>query len=164
MPTPWIGHSLKIDVEFVPIDVKKLESSIETSVIDGMAKLRDEIEKKWRAHAKATLGSLGPKYLEGLSVTHEKFDVDVRLSGELGVAIEEGSGRWDMKPGILKGAEARVIPMGSKANPKFRTMKARSSGWWHPGYQGRAIRTEVTRQMPRMVKDVFKPLMSRIKI
>ncbi len=165
MSTVWVGHSLKISVEFGHIDVKKLESTVEGAVMNGMDKLRNEIDKKWRAKAKNILdGDRRKAYLKGLSVTRSGLDVDVKLTGSFPVAIEEGAGRFDMKPGILKNLHSRVIPMGPKNKPKFRTMVATSSGWWHPGFQGSSIHTQVEKLMPTITDDVFKPLLSRIKL
>lgn len=165
MSTPWIGHTLKIDVEFVGIDVDKLDAAVQKMVESGMEKFRDEIEKKWRERAESTLDTSRDQYLEGLSVTHSGMDIDVKLTGWLPVAVEQGTPRFDMKPGILGTDDSRVIPLGGGMGaPKFRTMKAQSSGWWHPGIQARAISEQVKKEIPQMVKDVFEPLMSRIKV
>jgi hypothetical protein len=91
------------------------------------------------------------------------MDVDVRLTGWVPVAIEQGAPRFDMKPGILGSRESRVIPL-DKDPVEFRTMKAQSSGWWHPGLQARSIAAQVQKEMPRLVDDVFKPLTARIKV
>lgn len=165
MPTPWIGYSLKIDVEFVHIDVEKLEAAVDEALQSGWDKLRDEIDKKWRAAAKSTLDESEAAYLKGLTVSGSGMEIDVRLTGDFPVALEQGSSRFDLKPGFLKNLDHRIIPIGKKgAKPKFRIVRSTSPGWWHPGIQAKSIHKQIFSQMPRIVNDILTPLLSRIKV
>lgn len=167
MPTPWIGHSLKIDVEFEGIDVRKLEEAINQALQKGWDKLRVEVEKKWKAQASTTLDSSEDAYLKGLTVTGSGMEIDVRLTGGLPVAVEQGSQRFDLKPGFLANHSSRVIPLHikGKSKPKFVLLSGmQHPGWWHPGIQARAIHKQIFDRTPQMVDNIFTPLVSRVKV
>ena len=99
----------------------------------------DELEKIWRDKAGQQLHTSKQAYLDGLSFHTSGDEVQVTVDGGLATAVETGSERFDLKPGFLGSATSRVIPIGGG----FKTVSAKSDGWWHPGIQARDIGTQV---------------------
>ena len=158
---------LIVDIAVEGIDFDKLEEGMESAINDAMHKFAEEVEFTWRRKAADKLNTSRQKYLEGLKVDVVAGEVQASLTGWFPVAIEDGWERYDMKPGLLKNAQSKVIPIGKNAGetPKFVTMRANSPGWWHPGFEPQHISNDVQDEVDeRIVDEVFGAALGRVTV
>jgi hypothetical protein len=154
-----------MDIDTSGLD--RLFEELEDEADDAMDRLVDAIDKTWREKASQQLKSSLDQYLEGLNIERVgDNEIQASLTGFLPVAIEKGHEKFDMKPDTLGNALSKIIPLGGKSSgtPKFRTMKADSSGWIHPGFTAKSIGEQVQQEMDDIVKEVFDPIFSRRSI
>ncbi len=145
---------------------EKIEQDFERAIQSGLVRLRAAIERFFREEAELELLHSSSKYLKGVQVTVVNDGVEADISGWFPVAIEEGAEPFDLKPGFLQGRPYRVIPVGERGLPKFRTVSknSRQDSWWHPGLQARGIGERVKERAEREVKFIFQPLFDRVEV
>ena len=139
-------------------DWKKLRMEFEVEAERALEKFRAEIEKTWKEKAQASMSQeSSQKYLAGLNFVKESDGVTVEVTGWLPVALEEGQDPFDMKPGLLKGLERRIIKM---KNGNFRSVsrKSPSDSWWHPGIEAKKIGEQVKKEEKKIRQKAFGPL------
>lgn len=156
--------SYRVEVDTDSLDL--LVDILGESVDEFLDELRDEVEWTWRRLAAPALNSSRREYLDNLSVTREGDDIVMSLTGDLATAVETGQQSFDLKPGFLKGAKYRVIPLVSDRGPvKFRTVSHTSKGWKHPGITPRNIIPSVQNELQSgLIGEVFSRVLSRSKI
>lgn len=164
---PQIAVDFQIDVK--GIDLDRLEEEFEKSVADSMNKFASAIDESWRKIASSELNTTKDKYLKGLTVEKTGPDtVTGTLEGFLPVALEDGAQRFDIKKKMLQGHPlGRIIPLGKSSGlpPKFVAMTPGHPGWWHPGFEARAIHKKVQKEIEEQIaSDVFGESFSRIKV
>jgi len=110
--------------------------------LDEIAKIAAEEGKQfWSEEAGRMLNSTRQRYQQALHVA-EDFSgaggiiIRMHTEDELVVAIEEGRPGFDMKPGLLKGAALRVIPIGPVKDMRTVTSGMGDDKWMHPGWRG----------------------------
>lgn len=158
---------LIVEMDIVGADWDKLADAFEEAVEKGMSKLAEEIDTTWRAKATQKLHASLQQYLDGLHVDAHGLDVTAELRGFLAVSIETGHDAYDMKPGLLGGAIAKIIPIGKRAGetPRMTTLRPDSKGWKHPGFVAKNIGDEVQAEMnDSLVQKVFGDMLSRVSI
>jgi len=142
-------------------------SQCERAMVDayrqGLTAFGKELERVWRDKASSELNSTFAAYMSGLSVRVSNDGVEATLSGWLPVALEAGAKRFDMKPGLLRKRQSRVIPMH---DGDFRTVSVRSpaSSWWHPGFEARNIHEDVFDQTDKILQRTLAPVFNRVKV
>ena len=145
------------------VDWKAAEKQLEAEISAGLQEFRAALELSWREKVQQNLKTTSDEYLRNLSFSVKKDSVEATLTGWLPVALETGAERFDMKPGLLKGRQSRIIPM---ADGEFRTVSQFSprDSWWHPGFQARGFGEQVKQEAPAIAEKIFKPIFDRIKI
>jgi len=78
------------------------------------------------------------------------------ITDKIAILLEKGWGRFDMKPGLLKGLRWRVIPLRIAGQVQFRTVSENSKGWIHPGYGGAHVMHRVEREVPKIVQRILQ--------
>lgn len=127
-------------------DVDDIADEAEDIVHQHMADLRTNIETTWASKAQATLNTSREKYLDALSVELEGDKIVVTITGWLPVGVEQGLERFQMNKNVVG---SKIIALVGKdgGETRFRTMKAGSAGWWHPGIIARKIHEQVFAEM-----------------
>lgn len=156
------SYSIEIDQGSVDLMVDMFEDVVDEFIDE----LTEEVEHTWRKLASPALNTSREKYFKGLKVSREGNAVVMSLTGELAKSVENGQSSFDLKPGFLKGALYRVIPLVSSTGvTKFRTVSHTSSGWIHPGLTPRNIMGAVQAEIEQTVLgEVFSRVLSRSKI
>lgn len=163
----FAAPELIVHLVVVGCDFDALLRDLEDRLDEGLDQLVDKIDETWREKATAQLNTTRDEYLQNLTIERVGRDlIQATLTGFLPVAIEEGTDSYDMKEGTLGNALSKVIPIGKKAgSPTFRTMKAGSDGWMHPGFKAKQISQQVQTEIDsRLVREVFEPLISRTSV
>lgn len=158
-------------VEFLPDPAnqnwEKLSAELEAEAAVAMEAFRHAIEWAYQDTARKSLKTTSDKYLEGLSVTLDDDGVQATIEGWLPVALEDGAGAFDMKPGLLAGRSKRVIPM-HKGGFATVSVFSRPGSWWHPGIQARNIseqvKTEADDIRKRIIDPVIEKFMQRVEV
>jgi len=121
-------------------EIDMAAENIENHLDDTIYGIAREALEFWRNEAGRTLNTTRLRYQSALYI-YEDFSEGTVISlttqnDSLLDAIENGATGFDMKPGLLKGAVRRVIPIGDK--PDFRTVSTSqgSDKWMHPGWEG----------------------------
>jgi len=73
--------------------------------------------------------------------------------------LETGWDSFDMKPGLLKGAESRIIPIkGSNGSVEFRRVSKNSpsSSWIHPGFKGAKVFDRVRERLQLLLGEATR--------
>jgi len=158
--TPHIGPSLGPSP--TQTDWRKLNEDFNREAQKAIRAYRAEIEKVWKAEAKKKIKSdpAQKKYLAGVSFVATKDGVDVNISGWMPVALEEGAGAFDMKPGLLAGRQYRDIRLESGHIRRVSVMSPPKS-WRHPGIEARKIGQEVRKQEPEIHKKTVQPVIDK---
>lgn len=162
---PTLHFTMEMDKDFE----KKLEDALDKELLDeGMKMFAEKVKEVWTEKANNTLHETKDEYLKGLTVEATDDGVNVTLSGALPVWLEEGT-PFDMKTGVLP----RIVRSDSFTTPDakgrispFRTISkdAPDDAWWTPQREGNKIAEQVRQELPRINKEVFDALISRIKI
>lgn len=158
---------LIVDMEVHGIDWDWLEGQFDKELKEGMKKLSEEIDTTWRKFAEERLNQSKAQYLEGLHVDLIGQDVQAELRGFVPVAVEEGLAGYDMKPGLLGTALAKVIPIGKRAgeSPRPTRLTQNSKGWKHPGFQARKIHEDVQSKVDEeIMPKIFGDMISRMSV
>lgn len=157
-----------VGTQFLPgpkeIDWGKVEADFEREIATRMIQFRDELWRLWRdkVNDKFTAETRN-RYLAELQATIVHDGVEFQIEGWLPTALEYGSERFDMKPGLLAGRSHRVIRL---RNGNFRTVSSTSKpeSWWHPGIQAADIREQVKAEAPAISERVFSGIFDRLEI
>jgi len=139
--------------------------AVQGAIYEGLKELRNEVEMTWNRYAQMAFDTSAKEYMAGVSVkvNSQADGIQIDIQGWLPVALETGAPRFDMKPGLLKGRDFRVIPMH---DGEFRTVSKTSpkDSWWHPGFQGRRIHEQIEWESSDMLERAFGPAFDRIKV
>lgn len=168
--TPSLEITMEMDDDFLD----KMEDAFEKSIIDeGMKLFAEKVKKVWTEKAEQTLHNSKKEYLKGLEVEQIGETVKVTLSGQLAIAIEQGT-KFDMKPGLLAGKTSRLIGSDAfdKPNAAGKITHVRTvtndpkqmNMWWYPESQGAKIAEQVEAELPTINQEVFNALIARIKV
>lgn len=158
---------LIVEMDILGADWDGLAAAFEEQIESGMSALAKEIDTTWRAKANEQLHSSLKQYLDGLHVEANGLDITAELKGFLAVGIETGQDAYDMKPGLLGGNLAKVIPIGKRAGGtvNYVTLRPDSHGWKHPGFVGKNIGDQVQAEVSEgMLSKVFGDSVSRVKV
>ena len=147
--------NLEISVEYDIINVERLEKEVQKEIEDGLNELAIEIRNIWQQKASSKLNSTYDEYIRNLFVERQGTEVVATIYGALPVAIEQGSSRFDLKPGFLGSSVFRIVGIGLN---KFRTVQSQSNKWWHPGIQAKAFHEQVQNEIPKMLGKIFSPI------
>lgn len=141
----------------------QIGSSFDAAYAEGMRNFKTEITRIWNEKAAASLDTTTQAYMSGLSVQVVSDGVEATLSGWLPVALETGAQRFDMKPGLLRDRQSRVIKMH---DGEFRTVSQMSPAhsWWHPGFKPKSIHEEVFAETEAAAEKAFTAAFDRIKV
>jgi hypothetical protein len=91
-----------------------VEAAIDGLVADIMDNVAEGARDEWiRLAMESDLGSTKQEYIDSIGPVEAPSATErtIELNGWLANALEGGSPAFDMKPGLLKGADHRVIPM-----------------------------------------------------
>jgi hypothetical protein len=89
--------------------------------------------------------------------TYKEPKVGAYIADKIAILLEKGWGKFDMKPGLLKGLKSRVIPLKRLGGgTDFRVVREESSGWIHPGYGGGHVVHRVKRDIPKIIKGLYE--------
>lgn len=160
---PSVGRLEAISMYIHNDFVDELEKWIDGELVEATMKgLSNKVEKLWREKASQRLNTSKEKYLAGINVEASDHGVMMTLSGFLPTALEQGTQRYDLKPGLLGSALFKIIPIGKDAGktPDFKTLTPASKGWWHPGFQAMDIIGEVTEEIGDLAVDAFNESLS----
>lgn len=142
------------DLEDLPGKLDQIESDI------GREALR-----YWQEESGKFLNTTRLRYQQSLSIYEDFAEggtvVSMATEDKLVIDIEEGKPSFDMKPGLLKGAERRVIPMNKGTDMRILTKGTDDSKWQHPGFRGLHL-AEATDEyinntlLPKHLDELFK--------
>lgn len=136
----------------------RMDMAIQSAAAEGM--------QFWSEEAGRVLNTTRHRYQQALYI-YEDFSgesgtvIGLGAEDKLVVAIEEGAGPFDLKPGFLKGRNKAVIPIG---NPRVaRTVTDESTGWIHPGWVALNLVVETDKQLddvivPKYLQELFGSL------
>ena len=158
---------LIIEMDIQGANWDALADAFEEQVEAGMKTLASEIDSAWRAKANEQLHTSLKQYLDGLKIEANGLEITAELTGFLAVAIETGQDAYDMKPGLLGGAIARVVPIGKRGGKpiNYVTLRPDSKGWKHPGFVAKNIADQVQTVVSEdLTQKVFGGLLSRVKV
>jgi len=146
----------------------KLINQLEESADEAIDELAEEVEFEWRRTVASHLHSSRDAYFKGMSVERVGDEVQMRLDGDLAVAVETGSQKFDLKPGFLKGRTSANIPLFGNRPPnidRFRRAPAKTANWIHPGVEPHNLIDKVQVKLEEgLVEEVFTRVLGRIKI
>lgn len=151
------------------LDWKEVEKDFKKQSRAALQAFKAGIQEAYEYAAKISLNTTLPNYLKSLNLTidYEEGTVTATTNGWLAVAVDDGVGYFDMKPGLLAGQDWRIIRLH---NQKFRTvsLSSPSTSWWHPGISGRKITQYVQSQEEFIKEQTIAPFVSsfleRIKL
>ena len=156
---------LMVHMDIKGIDMRALESAFDNVFDTGMDEIEKELDKVWRDKVGIMLHSSKQEYLDNLKVSRVGDEIQFVVTGELPVAVENGSTAFDMREGLLAGRLSRIIPLNSKTGtPTFRNVSQKSTGWKHPGITARNISEEVLKEAEGIVNDAFWKAMARVSV
>lgn len=114
--------------------------------------------KVWRDSVERSGLSVRAKNRYLHAITPYKTRPGAYIRDNVARLLEAGWKAFDMKAGLLKGAQSRVIPLqlSGKAKPVFRTVTANSSGWQHPGFKGAKLVKDVRTKLASLVGEALK--------
>lgn len=157
--SPYIHiEGLKISIESELF--ASVESEFKTKLPKSLSKVAMDAKRFWKSEAGRRLKSSRIAYQKtiGTRKTSWGHTVSVGINGTdqekwLARAVEAGQPGYDMKPGFLKSADWRRVPLNpnhfvAMKRPKvFRTVSKDSKGWQHPGWDGVNIAEEVKKHI-----------------
>ena len=147
-----------------------LEEILEERMDEYIDELVEEVEWAWRriAASSSKLRSTKQVYLEAIRVERYNREIVLSLDNSLASAVEQGSQKFNLKPGFLGNRPYRVIPLvdaGTNNVTRFRTVSTGSSGWNHPGIKPANITEEVLNEVETQLSgEVFSRVLSRMKL
>jgi hypothetical protein len=144
----------------IPVD--EMAAQVEADIKMAIQKISGFTEEQYFVKASGTLRNTLQEFMEGVNVELSEDGVEVTIDGWLPLALEEGTGRFDMKPGLLAGRQHRTIPMHDGG---FRRVSENSpaSSWWHPGLQAANISEQVKEEVEPYAEELFKRIFDRVK-
>lgn len=165
--------TFSININLSDRDWDKVEEEFNLALRQIKNEISEEIEWRWRIKAGLQLNTSREEYLKALRFETTVDGVTANLEGWLPVVTEAGltTKSFDMRPGLLKGRERRVIPMGKPSGSRgFATVPygEKSPPWqWaeikHPG--GVQIHKQVQQEVEEeLIPEAFNKLASRFSI
>jgi hypothetical protein len=152
---------------------------LEDELDKAIPKIAEDAKTFWKQEAAKRLHSTLQAYQKSLVVNNHGYgDYSVTLGGRggraskedrwLANALENGTPGWDMKPGYLKGAASRIVPLMTKDKGLiFRTVRnsEQRTPWKHPGFKGIKIGPMVIQELaeviiPAYIHDILDKLTS----
>jgi len=130
----------------------------EDEIEEAAYKSAQEALEFWRNEASRRLDSTRDRYVDAIYI-YEDFGEGVVIglseTDEMVIHLEQGYGRFDMKPGLLQGRDSRVIPIRERSYMPvhFRTVTKRQGAdkWIHPGWEGLHLVEEVDRELDNKI-------------
>lgn len=165
------NNQVAINVEF-PEELRDFEKRIKRKLPGTMRRIALEGKSFWKTLAGQKLKSSRNAYQKGLDFEIvDDLSFYLTLEGYIPYSVEMGRNGFDMKPGLLKNAKSRVIPLNvnryiNMTKPTvFRTVSvtSRPDSWMHPGWKGKKLSDEVVKELdtaiiPKHLNKLFQEL------
>ncbi len=171
----------EIKIEGTP-NFDEFSEEFELEFHKNLKKIAYETKDLWMSEAGKRLKRSREAYQRSLTVQNPgEGQYSVVLGGPggrasrqdkwLALAVEQGiPNMWDMKPGLLKGRESRVIPLNTLDKGRiFRTVKAhgQEGKWIYPGLIGINLRDTVIIEanltiIPKYVDDAYQKALKKL--
>jgi hypothetical protein len=178
-PLPIIEIA-KIDIKLRDMpDFEGFGEEFDTQFKKSIKKMAYEAKEFWQSEAGRRLKTSRESYQKALAVYESESGASVRLGGSgtkdqrwLAKAVETGIPSFDMKPGLLAGADRRIIPVTDRVSgqTKFRTVAkyGQDHKWVHPGITGIHLQDEVIKELnetiiPKYVEKAFDAAKKRFE-
>lgn len=141
----------------VSISVKKnVAKLLGRTIAARTQKLSALVTQAWRMGVDESQLSGRAKDRYKKAITPYKSKAGAYVRDFVASLLETGWRRFDMKPGLLRGAAYRVIPIGGgTGTPTFRAVSTRSSAssWIHPGFHGAKAMEKVSERLQALIRE-----------
>lgn len=183
MKPPALGlgrNEIRINIK-VPKEFKQLKE-VQERVLEATIDMVIEAKSVWETEAGQKLNTTRERYIKALSVETDYVGgsyIELGKDDKLVKMLETGARPYDLKPGLLRPGTKKL--RWTKDGVPFRTVKldpAHRKGpaeyvtvsgntpeqdWWHPGFEGMHLRTEVYRALrddiiPKHVNQIVKEI------
>lgn len=107
-----MGNLITLNVSQIGINVN-LGAEIKSKVGALLELMAINAHDKWTTLADEELTSTSSDYIAGINApVYEENKVTILLTGKFPIMVETGVGSFDMKPGLLEGAQAKITKDG----------------------------------------------------
>jgi len=148
---------MKITVK--SIDSAKMSNQLRKILRRRGAKISAAIAAHWRREVQASAISSRAKsrYLQAIVPYAGNNRIGARLARDVKIVsiLEFGFGRFDMKPGLLKKAAYRRVPLLKGKIIRTVSENSKPGSWIHPGVKGAKTLDKVRKAIKDIIKEAL---------
>ncbi len=156
-------------LEFAIEDIDEALEVLPNRLKEVAGRAAVEGKEFWSEEAGRRLNTTRNRYQAALYIQEDfgaagGLTIGMHPTDKLVIAIEEGAPGFDLKPGFLKGAARRVIPIPNPPKDmRVVTDQQGSDKWMHPGWDGMNLVDETDKQLddviiPKHLNELFDKL------